>query len=453
MNNNRVLVISPGGCASKSVIDFLKPHVGEINCPNNSDNLKHALPWSPQVKKYNPTHIIYLYGDLDKAVRSIFRRNYFHSLYYKLHGIIINSLPIPFHSFEQYITILVASQTDPLGIINHINSWKQNTVLFIHYENINNSIVLADFLNINIKLLNKFAITKRISKYQSIETLDYYNTLIKLYDLLSIKNMKLEKTQKQLQITSNTKLSIPIVMNNNYIYKEKNILFCTFGSDGYEDTLSRIKLQAKNSNYFSNIFIYNHTNTPGIIDHLEFIRNNKRGFGYWIWKPLVILDVMKKSKPSDIIVFADAGCTISNENGREIIFNKYITDVLSDNSHRLGFHINHREATWTKNDLFDHLNLKAKKYTETNQILGGIQILVNTKENQKLMHEWFEIMTIDNYHYVNDSDSITDNDILFKEHRHDQSVLSLLKKKYGYCSEILEGVYPIEDTRNRMIHK
>ena len=53
-----------------------------------------------------------------------------------------------------------------------------------------------------------------------------------------------------------------------------------------------------------------------------------------------------------------------------------------------------------------------------------------TKQDfEQMFNKWYE--TIQNYHLVDDSPSATMNDTLFIEHRHDQSIFSLLRKKYG----------------------
>jgi len=232
-----------------------------------------------------------------------------------------------------------------------------------------------------------------------------------------------------------------------------SIHFCTFGSPGYEKAFDRIKRQAINSNFFTSIDIYNETNTPGIEIHVDFIKKNKRGYGYWFWKPLVILDMMNKYEKDSIIIYADAGCEIIKNEKTTVLFNKYISDVKNHSSHRLGFVNNHNEYMWTKQDLFDYIK-SDNEHKKSKQLCGGIQILLNTESNKKLMQEWLEIMTIDNYHYVNDNPSILKNHPNFKEHRHDQSVISLLKKKYGFCPEeygnLIHKVYlPIHPSRKK----
>jgi hypothetical protein len=220
------------------------------------------------------------------------------------------------------------------------------------------------------------------------------------------------------------------------------IHFCSFGStssksnkEGYIAALKRLKKQAEESQFFTTVDIYNEDNTTGIELYSEFIDKNKRGYGYWLWKPLVILDMMNKYEKNSIIVYADAAFEVIRNNSTIELFNKYINDVNTHETHRLGFLDKTLECEYTKQDLFEYLEVNDDKYKTSKQILGGIQILLNTDENKKLMEEWLKIMITDNYNYLDDSPSKSRNHDKFIEHRHDQSILSLLKKKYGFCKE------------------
>ena len=61
--------------------------------------------------------------------------------------------------------------------------------------------------------------------------------------------------------------------------------------------------------------------------------------------------------------------------------------------------------------------------------------LKNTKENRFIIDECKLISTENNYHYIDDSESSIPNHKTFKgEHRFDQSIFSLISKKYNfYC--------------------
>ena len=52
-----------------------------------------------------------------------------------------------------------------------------------------------------------------------------------------------------------------------------------------------------------------------------------RGFGYWIWKPQVILQSLRMMDKGDVLLYADAGCVLNNLGKKK--FNEYI-DILID---------------------------------------------------------------------------------------------------------------------------
>ena len=69
-----------------------------------------------------------------------------------------------------------------------------------------------------------------------------------------------------------------------------NIVFITFGSHGgYIDAGRRLIDQAKQMNIFTETILY----SPEYLQkdhefwtkHRTFIQNNRRGYGYWLWKP------------------------------------------------------------------------------------------------------------------------------------------------------------------------
>jgi len=186
----RVLLISPGGCACTAFISYLKKYINNINNENDTDKLKHTLPWNPSVKNYNPTHIIYLYGDLDKAVRSLFRRNYHNPQYRKLNNIFKNKdIPIPFNNFKQYIKLVENAKIEPLGIFNHYKAWKSvPNVFFIHYENIQKTPLLDDFLGLPKGTCSKFPIKERTSQIRIIESKEYLEIMNELTNQIKNEN-------------------------------------------------------------------------------------------------------------------------------------------------------------------------------------------------------------------------------------------------------------------------
>jgi hypothetical protein len=234
-----------------------------------------------------------------------------------------------------------------------------------------------------------------------------------------------------------------------------SIHFGTFGSTPlYSTALARIKKEAEASGLFQTVDIYTQANLQSLKQHEGFIKKNPRGYGYWIYKPLVLLDMMSRYPENDIVVYADAGCSIR----ATPLWNEWIQGIHAHPTHRITvIHDAYNpEYTWTKADLYTYLDIPMESSIELNgqptvvQSLGGIQAMMNTAENRTLITEWYTTMVADNYCYLTDSKSRIPNHPTFKAHRHDQSIISLLMKKRGaYAVAENKVIAPIVASRLR----
>jgi hypothetical protein len=241
-----------------------------------------------------------------------------------------------------------------------------------------------------------------------------------------------------------------------------NIILLTFGGGDkrYHDAKDRLVKQAEEFGLFNKIIGYTEQDLiykyPEFWNkHSNFILNNKRGYGYWIWKSYIILDILKTLNENDILVYLDCGCEINITDESKNRFLEYINIVKEHNN--LLFHLEdkHKEIHWNKLDLLIHMNF-IKFYSVKEGALGyefdqklfksqaesGMQFYKKCDKNIKLLEESCEICS--NYHLIDDTISYQIGFREFKEfieHRHDQSVLSLLFKKYDYMT-VLDETYP-----------
>jgi len=164
--------------------------------------------------------------------------------------------------------------------------------------------------------------------------------------------------------------------------------------------------------------------------HEAFISRNKRGFGYWIWKPQVVLETMRLSESNDLIVYMDVGFEL-NPAGRGR-FLEYFKMAACGPHRQLAFSNTQTEYRWTKQDLAARLDLANDSLPMlSTQLAAGFFILLNTDANQSLVQRWADLAVEDNYRFSDDSPSIKKNHPEFVEHRHDASIFSLLRKKAG----------------------
>lgn len=223
----------------------------------------------------------------------------------------------------------------------------------------------------------------------------------------------------------------------------------TFGGGGqrFYDAANRLKKELTDINVFDTVIAYTDEYLKNDSEfwnkHHNFIANNSRGYGYWIWKPYVILKTFNQMNYGDILVYLDAGCEVVNNPDSVDKMHKLISDTSNISYTSTG----HNEKKYTKMDLFKYLNVD-KNTDIHNSIMhqAGVIIIIKNKHTVAFITEWYNNMC--DYHLVDDSPSILQNDTSFIEHRHDQSIFSLLiKTKYNVDfntkNNVMNDIYPI----------
>ncbi len=150
---------------------------------------------------------------------------------------------------------------------------------------------------------------------------------------------------------------------------------------------------------------------------------HKRGAGYWVWKPYIIDLMMKKLNTNDFLIYLDSG----------IIIQKPVQELLSICSQNHGImlftvpNLNNKE--WIKRDAFIIMNCDNEKYYNSKHIVSNMVILKKNSYSVKFIKEWLRL--IQNFQLVSDSKNIMgeENFMEFIEHRHCQSILTLLAAK------------------------
>ncbi len=207
------------------------------------------------------------------------------------------------------------------------------------------------------------------------------------------------------------------------------INFVTFGNSGkYKNALTRIEGEARNMGIFTNIWAWDETDfdLDFVAKHGAFMQST-RGYGYWLWKPQVVLQALKKTSEGGIVVYADAGCVL-HKKGIPRLYD-YIAMARQSSMGILGFEQGHREEAYSKMDTI--MEILGSNHGLGYHRVGGIHVWVHQPNAVAFAQEWLDICTRANYRFVSDAPSILRNAPNFVEHRHDQSIFSLLSKKRG----------------------
>jgi hypothetical protein len=161
------------------------------------------------------------------------------------------------------------------------------------------------------------------------------------------------------------------------------------------------------------------------IKKTSFYLNNKeildssRGIGYWLWKPYIISETLKKANEGDIVMYIDAGIEI-------IASLEPLYEICKQQSVLLFANGNLKNFGWTKRDCFVLMNCDNKLFWNSVQCDASSCIFKKSDVSVRFVEEWLT--------YCCDKRIMTDmpntcgkkNLFGFIQHRYDQSVLSLL---------------------------
>ena len=218
----------------------------------------------------------------------------------------------------------------------------------------------------------------------------------------------------------------------------------SFADSQYRKACKRLLLQAQNSGFFDSINLANEKTLPVsfINKHKQILNNGIRGYGYWIWKPRIILQEMLSLKKGDVLIYVDVGCHINSKGKQRFL--EYISAVnnspcgilcfspskeLVQNFHPDFTYPEHLNCEWTKGDLLSRFKLIDDNiFLNKPQLIAGIIIIQVNSISLAVVEEWLHLCE-ENYSFINDEASVNPNPKEFIQHRHDQSVLNCVLYK------------------------
>jgi len=244
----------------------------------------------------------------------------------------------------------------------------------------------------------------------------------------------------------------------------ENRTLLTFADSRYQVALNRLRQQAILSGAFDSVITLTETDLDAdfVRRHSSLLRKDVRGFGYWIWKPFIIKQTLDSLSANDALLYLDAGCHINTRGLDRLEFyfaqlresefgitvfqaRKPDPPLLYDGRKLPQF----LDESWTKGDLIDRMSVRGNSAVLRTPTIGaGIMLLRAQSPGSRIIDEWLAICEED-HRYIDDSVSTSPNEDAFVEHRHDQSVFSLLVKKHGVPTlSAFEYWYPRDDSMN-----
>ena len=175
----------------------------------------------------------------------------------------------------------------------------------------------------------------------------------------------------------------------------------------------------------------------------DFLEKNKdilslpRGGGYWLWKPYIIYTILNIVEEGDILFYLDSKYYFTED------FVPWVKSILHSQDMAVFKNKPNEQVyymkEWCKMDVLEKYDMKEKAiHQNAEDVWAGCILLRKTRTTESWIQEWLEMCTYEN---ITDVSSISPNATCFKDHRHDQSLLSILIHKYNLPIPYFEKRY------------
>ena len=152
----------------------------------------------------------------------------------------------------------------------------------------------------------------------------------------------------------------------------------TFSKGSFKQSQEKLKSHLISIG-INNLINYSDSDLPkDFIDEFQDLFEQKRGYGYWIWKPFIILKELDNLADDEILIYMDSTDQPSN------LFFEILNNHLKKEEIYL-VNRGYKNGEWTKRDCFIMMNCDDKKYHNSIQLEAGVLGLKKTDNNIKLI--------------------------------------------------------------------
>jgi hypothetical protein len=165
---------------------------------------------------------------------------------------------------------------------------------------------------------------------------------------------------------------------------------------------------------------------PEFVSRNQYTLSQSRGAGYWIWKPYLIRKTIESMGENDWLMYTDSGMYFVRNPWEWI---EPIADAIGEKG-VLTFGMAWSNKQFCKRDAFVLMGMDELQYTEGKHRLASVFVCRKTPFSLAFVNEWLD--------WAQDPRILTDlpntqglpNYPEFSDHRHDQSIMSLLSIKH-----------------------
>ncbi len=190
-----------------------------------------------------------------------------------------------------------------------------------------------------------------------------------------------------------------------------------FGDDVFFQNQNALMESAINKG-IDGVFNYNHEHLdPAFVAKNQHIFDQSVGAGYWLWKPWIIQDTLKRIPEDAILIYADSG----------IVFKRPLTPLLEAAKEHGIILIEHpifsREAE-SQNATLTGLGCTSEECRQGRNVIAGFMLIKNNAANRAFVKKWLD--ACQNPKYLIDQPGTQPESDAFVKHKHDQSILGIM---------------------------
>jgi len=193
----------------------------------------------------------------------------------------------------------------------------------------------------------------------------------------------------------------------------------TFTDENMTISAAKCSASAKKFGCDTSIILSPKDYTPDFLKRNKHILTQPRGAGYWLWKPYIIDKMMTWAPNDSYLIYTDAG----------ILFENYVSYLITAmDSDIMLFGNRWKHGDWCKMDCLRAMKCTDPVYTKHEQLQASCIIVKNTLPVKTFIYEW--LAWGETPDMIDDSESFYPNLPGFREHRHDQAILTNLAFLY-----------------------
>ena len=226
--------------------------------------------------------------------------------------------------------------------------------------------------------------------------------------------------------------------NINISNNKKYVLLYDDDSGAFKDDIDKLIISIKKFSDFEIIIFHRNDFKEEFVEKNKNILNQYRGGGYWLWKPYIINETLKRLRTGDLLFYIDSKYYFTET------FTDLYKDIFNVDNNILLWKNKPNESSyflknWCKRDVVQKYNMEDATYNKNAEdCWAGVMMLKKNIFTDIFVNEWLDMCCCDD---ITDRPSVGGNTNDFIDHRHDQSLLSILVHKYNINLHTFEKKY------------